>query len=154
MTTVRDFHMLDLLKFNNVNLDKLTETYSMSFYMLYMAKWPEYFRVAKDTNGDVMGYIIGKAEGEKELWHGHVSAVTIAPQFRRQGLASLLMDDLEYITDKIHKAYFVDLFVRASNDVAIGFYQKLGYSIYRTIDKYYSHDGEDAHDMRKCMSID
>ncbi len=70
------------------------------------------------------------------------------------GLATILMNDLEYITDKIHKAWFVDLFVRASNSVAIGFYQKLGYSIYRTVDKYYSSDGEDAKDMRKCMSID
>ena len=65
------------------------------------------------------------------------------------------MNDLEYVTDKIHKAWFVDLFVRASNSVAIGFYQKLGYSVYRTVDKYYSGENrEDAKDMRKCMSID
>ena len=83
-----------------------------------------------------------------------MSAVTVSPQYRRMGLATILMNDLEYITDKIHGAWFVDLFVRASNSVAIGFYQKLGYSIYRTVDKYYSGDGEDAQDMRKPMSID
>ena len=100
--------------------------------------------------------VIGKAEGQKEKqeWHGHVSAVTVSPQYRRMGLATILMNDLEYITDKIHKAYFVDLFVRASNSVAIGFYEKLGYSIFRTVDKYYIYDKEDAKDMRKPMSID
>ena len=56
MTTLRDFHLLDLLSFNKVNLDPLTETYSMSFYMMYMARWPEYFRIAKSMNGDIMGY--------------------------------------------------------------------------------------------------
>eukprot|EP01084_Bolivina_argentea_P127945 226242_1 len=138
MTALRDFHLLDLFQFNKVNLDPLTETYSMNFYMLYMSRWPEYFRVARSASNDIMGYIIGKAEGQKSLWHGHVSAVTVSPQYRRMGLATTLMNDLEYVTDKIHKAWFVDLFVRASNPVAIGFYEKLGYTIHRTVDKYYS----------------
>ena len=72
------------------------------------------------------------------------------------GLATTLMNDLEYISDKVHKAWFVDLFVRASNSVAIGFYEKLGYCIHRTVSGYYSSGfkKEDAKDMRKCMSID
>jgi N-terminal acetyltransferase B complex catalytic subunit len=49
----------------------------------------------------------------------------------------------------VHKGYFVDLFVRASNKVAIEMYEKLGYSIYRTVNKYYSSSidssGEDAY---------
>jgi uncharacterized membrane-anchored protein YitT (DUF2179 family) len=43
MTTLRRFTMDDLLKFNNINLDVLTETYNMPFYMLYMSRWPESF---------------------------------------------------------------------------------------------------------------
>ena len=35
--------MEDLFKFNNINLDVLTETYNMPFYLSYMAKWPEAF---------------------------------------------------------------------------------------------------------------
>lgn len=34
MTTLREFTMNDLLKFNNVNLDVLTETYNMPFVSL------------------------------------------------------------------------------------------------------------------------
>lgn len=59
----------------------------------------------------------------------------------------------------------MDLFVRASNNVAIDMYRKLGYDIYRTVNKYYSssldHSGEDAYgkfwtytDMRKSLSRD
>ena len=35
--------MNDLLRFNNINLDVLTETYNMPFYMSYMSLWPESF---------------------------------------------------------------------------------------------------------------
>ena len=154
MTTLRDFHLLDLFKFNKVNLDPLTETYSMSFYMFYKSNWPEYFRVARAQNHEIMAYSIGKAEGKGKLWHAHVSAVTVAPLFRRQKLASILMDDLEYVSNAIQNAWFVDLFVRAKNSVAIAMYKKLGYSVHRTVLGYYSDNGEDGLDMRKPMQRD
>ena len=48
-----------------------------------------------------MGYILGKAEGVGELWHGHVTAVTVAPDFRRQHLAQKLMQMLEDVTENV-----------------------------------------------------
>ena len=101
---------------------------------------------------EVMAYILGKSEGEGEKWHGHVTAVTVAPEYRygglvafrkamykvavdgyamqhapyrRQRLAQKLMNDLEDITETVHKAYFVDLFVRVSNASAIQMYNKV-----------------------------
>lgn len=74
-----------------------------------------------------------------------MTAVTVAPQYRRLGLAKRLMDVLEQITDGIYNGYFVDLFVRASNNVAIGMYERLGYISYRRVLDYYSGDKpEDA----------
>ena len=159
-----------------------------------------------------MGYIMGKAEGVGESWHGHVSAVTVAPEFRRMGLARTLMCNLEevwvlhahtharararththarvharthgrpalrcarsearragagrrvsvttsahtwrrddsrasthaptpahagaharvQVTERRHNAYFVDLFVRVSNSMAISMYEGFGYIVYR-----------------------
>lgn len=53
------------------------------------------------------------------------------------------------------RAYFVDLFVRVSNQVAINMYKNLGYIVYRTVLEYYSGDpDEDAYDMRKACSRD
>jgi N-terminal acetyltransferase B complex catalytic subunit len=43
---------------------------------------------------------MGKAEGHTENWHGHVTALTVAPDFRRLGLAAKLMNILEKISDK------------------------------------------------------
>jgi len=153
MTTIRRFTCDDLFTFNDVNMDVLTETYNMGFYLQYLANWPEYYLLAEGPGGHCMGYIMGKAEGLRENWHGHVTAVSVAPEFRRQQLAGKLMDLLEEVTDKMHRGYFVDLFVRVSNSVAIGMYEQFGYSVYRRVIQYYSGE-EDAFDMRKAMSRD
>ena len=62
------------------------------------------------------------------------------------------------ITDRIHNGWFVDLFVREDNKIAIEMYQHMGYKIYRTVNKYYSasekHPARDALDMRKSMKRD
>ncbi|KAG8062203.1 hypothetical protein GUJ93_ZPchr0003g18359 [Zizania palustris] len=153
MTTIRRFCCDDLLRFSSVNFDHLTETFNMSFYMTYMARWPDYFHAAVSPGDRVMGYIMGKVEGQGESWHGHVTAVSVASEFRRQKLAKKLMNLLEEVSDKMDKAYFVDLFVRASNMPAIRMYEKLGYVVYRRVLRYYSGE-EDGLDMRKALSQD
>ncbi|MCO5604525.1 hypothetical protein L7F22_058692 [Adiantum nelumboides] len=96
---------------------------------------------------------MGKVEGQGESWHGHVTAVTVAPEYRRQQLAKKLMNLLETVSEKTYNAFFVDLFVRASNAPAIKMYEKLGYTIYRRVLRYYSGE-EDAYDMRKALPRD
>lgn len=91
MTTIRNFRAEDLFKFNHINLDPLTETYNIPFYMQYVATWPSLCASYEDSNGRMMGYILGKAEGESKLWHGHVTAVTVSPEYRRLGVAKYLM---------------------------------------------------------------
>lgn len=93
----------------------------------------------------MMGYVFGKVEGKGDDWHGHVTALTVATEFRRVGVAASLMKTLEDAADHAHKGYFMDLFVRASNSVAIAMYSTLGYSVYRRVIGYYSGDNpEDA----------
>ena len=109
MTTTRQFRCEDLFRFNNVNLDPLTETYQMSFYLQYLSTWPDFFQAEAHPSGNLMGYVMGKAEGEGELWHGHVTAVTVSPEYRRMGLATELMKYLEEVSEHVHDCYFVDL---------------------------------------------
>ena len=116
MSLIREFSCFDLFKFNKVNLDPLTETYGLSFYMSYQARWPEYFYTAEAPNGEIQGYIMGKAEGSDQAkqWHGHVTALTVQPNYRRLGLARKLMKILEDVSEK-KNTWFVDLFVRENN---------------------------------------
>ena len=160
MTTLRPFTCSDLFRYNNVNLDPLTETYNLGFYLAYLSKWPEYFSVAEDPSGNIMGYIMGKSEARQNKpqdWHGHVTAISVAEDYRRLGLAAMLMRCLEDVSERKH-CYFVDLFVRSSNKVAIAMYKNLGYKVFRKVSGYYSNctdeDDEDALDMRKALSRD
>ena len=86
--------------------------------------------------------VIGKAEGSPQDWHGHVTAITVAPEYRRLGLARKMMALLERVSDDVLHGWFVDLFVRVSNKTAIQMYEKLGYSVYRRIKAYY--EGKDG----------
>lgn len=103
MTTIRQFSVYDMLHYNNVNLDVLTETFSTYFYAKYLIKWPEYCVSLWNCTSDIQAYLLGKVEGEEDpknpSWHGHVTAVSVAPEYRKQGLARLLMNYLEKISD-------------------------------------------------------
>ena len=58
MTTLRQFSVFDMLHYNNVNLDILTETFSTYFYAKYLIKWPEYCVSLWNCTGDIQAYRI------------------------------------------------------------------------------------------------
>ena len=162
MASIRQFCLSDLLIFGNVNMDSFTETFHTSFYGQYILTWSELCPIISNSLGKVQGYLLGKVEGNQDNnlvknWHGHNSAVTVAREFRRLGIAKKLMDYFEEKCIKTHNAYYIDLFVRESNNVAINMYKNLGYIVYRTILKYYGNDaktGENALDMLKSLPRD
>ena len=46
------------------------------------------------------------------------------------------MNYLEKVTID-HNGWFVDLFVRPTNSIAMKMYRNLGYEVFRTVDRYY-----------------
>ncbi|KAF1958814.1 acyl-CoA N-acyltransferase [Byssothecium circinans] len=170
MSTIRPMTACDLVRISTTNLDPLTETYNIGFYLEYLTKWPELCRVIEGVDGQIEGYILGKLESSPYApptipytpstcadphylpWHGHITALTVSPTARRLGHATSLSTSLEQASDAA-EAWFVDLFVRESNAVAKELYRKMGYSVYRKVVGYYN-DGEDALDMRKSLSRD
>lgn len=146
--TVRPMVPTDLLKFNQCNLDHLTETYNIGFYLEYFTKWPQLCKVIEDPKTkDIKAYILGKLEASpypepvtpydpglniyrKKFpnylpWHAHITCLTVAPAARRQGYATLLSEALEIVGNE-QDAWFVDLFVRVENEAAIKLYEKMG----------------------------
>lgn len=93
---------------------------------------------AQRSNYSPLQKVIGKVEGVGHEWHGHVTAITVAPEYRRLHLGKNMMDLLERISDEVYHGFFVDLYVRLSNDKAIDMYERLGYSVYRRVRQYYS----------------
>ena len=86
-----------------IYLVKILETTSTSSPSL---KNPEFVEILLDslsscvTRGSLA--VMGKAEGSvaREEWHGHVTALSVAPEFRRLGLAAKLMEMLEEISER------------------------------------------------------
>lgn len=48
------------------------------------------------------------------------------------------MDELERVTNSVYGGYFVDLYVRVSNEIAVRMYEGMGYTVYRRVVEYYS----------------
>ena len=78
MATIKPFSFLDILEYNTINMDILTETFSDGFYGKYIAKWQEYCVSYLNPQNAIIGYLLGKVEGDKtsstkKNWHGHVT---------------------------------------------------------------------------------
>ena len=52
-----------------------------------------------------------------------------------------MMNLLELVSDDVYKGFFVDLYVRCTNDLAINMYEGFGYSVYRRVEQYYGSLG-------------
>ena len=116
MTSIQRWSMDDIWHYGRVNIDPWTETYSIPFNMYYTIQWPEFGWTARNNSDDIVVYIIGQADSSnKNAVKGHVTAVTIAEDNRRTGLATKLMHLLESASDEFLKAHFVDLFVQVQH---------------------------------------
>ena len=52
-----------------------------------------------------------------------------------------MMNLLEMVSEEIYKGFFVDLYVRCANTVAITMYEGMDYSVYRRVREYYGNLG-------------
>lgn len=102
------------------------------------------------------GVVVGRTEGLPEERHGHVTCLVVHPAFRRRGIATDLMrrfaEECELLSID-RRLYFVDLFVRPSNERAVAMYRSLGYAFYAGVERYYSSgpSPEDAHSKYELM---
>ncbi len=82
---------------------------------------------------EVAGFILGESERRKM---GHVITIDVLPQVRRAGLGSKLMSLAEEHFRKTGCSAIV-LETAVDNVTAIKFYRRHGYSILKTIPRYY-----------------
>ncbi len=94
-------------------------------------------------NGRLIGLVLGVVENDSL----HIVMVAVHPLYRRQGIASTLMEKTENLALARDIKYFT-LEVDVFNSSAIKLCQKLGYRITRIIERYYEN-GNDAFLMTK-----
>ncbi|ADM11924.1 ribosomal-protein-alanine acetyltransferase [Encephalitozoon intestinalis ATCC 50506] len=153
----------DVFSLDWVNLDEKSESFPLSYYLYYLINHGEDCIVIPSLEERVTSfaykrvsyaYMIGKLEEKDRVICIHISAVSVAPSFRRNCFGKLCMDIAEE-SGNVYNAHFSDLYVREGNRIAIEFYKKLGYVVYRKVFDYYiDGGGEDALDMRKSLKAD
>ena len=95
--------------------------------------------VAQGADGTVLGY----AGLLVVLDEGYITNVAVRPEYRRQGVASQLLDAFRRFGEGSGLS-FLTLEVRASNTVARALYTKHGYAETGCRKNYYEHPKEDA----------
>jgi ribosomal-protein-alanine acetyltransferase len=114
------------------------EAYSRDTFE-YLLSAPESISYRVVMQNSVMaGFVIGLLEPDHT---GHITTIGIAPEHRRRGLASCLMERVESAF-RYRDARLVRLEVRSTNTSAQKLYASLGYSITQRLPKYYSNGGD------------
>ena len=93
---------------------------------------------ATTSGGAMVGFVIGLIEPDHT---GHITTIGIAPEHRRRGIASLLMQKVEHGFGR-RNVRLVRLEVRSANVPAQKLYLNLGYAVTQSLPRYYSNGGD------------
>jgi ribosomal-protein-alanine N-acetyltransferase len=110
--------------------------WSLAMFVLELSK-PSGICLAVGSGGGLAGYIVCSRYGD--VWH--LMNIAVAPERRRQGIATLLMESL--FEQAGEDARFT-LEVRTSNGAAIAMYERFGFRPSGHRRRYYHDNGEDA----------
>ena len=107
---------------------------------------PVAFTLVAEADGEVQGFILTHVLKQ----HGHIITIDVRDSQRRNGLGSRLLRAAE---DRLRAAgkEGVGLEVAVDNLPALTFYKRHGFSVVKTIPRYYSN-GLDALEMAKALS--
>ena len=83
--------------------------------------------------------------------HGHITSLAVLREYRKLGIATILMSTVQKVMLECYDSLYVSLHVRVGNKAALTLYKDtLGFDVHEVEAKYYA-DQEDAYDMRKYL---
>jgi len=92
---------------------------------------PELFLVAEDSDGKIIGTLLGGWDGRRG-WIHHLGVI---PSYQRSGVATKLVKEVEKRMKK-KGVVKVNALVYESNDRSLKFFEKMGYELDRTLLKH------------------
>jgi len=132
----------DLVGITTLAYETLPERYTPGLFNQLYETYSQGFFVAK-IGSRIIGFLISIKTHETQA---RILMVGIQKNYRRNGIATQLVR--KYIISAIgQNIRIIDLEVRTTNQPAISFYQKMGFTIQETIKGFYQN-GTDAYTMR------
>jgi [ribosomal protein S18]-alanine N-acetyltransferase len=110
--------------------------WSLAMFVLELSK-PSGICLAASEEGRLLGYLV--CARYDRVWH--LMNVAVAPEHRRRGVASRL---IERLVEEAGEELPFTLEVRVSNREAIAMYERLGFRSAGVRPRYYQDNGEDA----------
>jgi [ribosomal protein S18]-alanine N-acetyltransferase len=140
---IRAFSYTDLPQVLAIERRAFTSPWSLSMFVLELSK-PSGIYLAAVQGTEIIGYVICARYVEAY----HVMTLAVAPEHRREGIASILLDAV--IARAGEDANYT-LEVRVSNTGAIALYERYGFRPVGTRPRYYADNGEDAMIMWRAI---
>jgi ribosomal-protein-alanine N-acetyltransferase len=139
MLELRRLVLDDLDAIEQIERASYPTPWSRSMFASELAKPSSLSFGAVDGEGTLVGYVV--LSRYVDAWH--VMNVAVAPERRRQGIASALLRRLLDLTkDDADRGYTLE--VRVSNVGAIGLYERFGFKPKGVRRGYYTDNREDA----------
>jgi [ribosomal protein S18]-alanine N-acetyltransferase len=136
---LRRLELHDLAAIETIERVSYPTPWSRSMFAGELAKPSSISLGAFTAAGELVGYLI--ISRYVDAWH--VMNVAVAPQWRRRGIASLLLEHLFHQTGNDDRRGYT-LEVRVSNVGAIRLYERLGFRGRGIRRAYYTDNREDA----------
>ena len=141
---LRRLDLADLDAIERIERASYPTPWSRSMFASELAKPSSLSFGAVDETGTLVGYLV--LSRYVDAWH--IMNVAVAPERRRQGIASALLQRLLELTkDDSLRGYTLE--VRISNQRAIELYERAGFRITGVRRGYYTDNREDAYVMWK-----
>ncbi|CAN5610492.1 hypothetical protein BH10ACI4_BH10ACI4_28550 [soil metagenome] len=123
--------------------------------MRSFAELPGAVVVIAEQDGEgaaLCGFVIVHLEGSGQALGGYVVTLDVAMEWRRQGLAGLMLAEAERLTVAAG-ASWMGLHVFVENAGAIAFYERAGYVRGEMLAEFYGDAGMDSLVFRKWLGV-
>jgi ribosomal-protein-alanine N-acetyltransferase len=143
---IRHFSLADLPRILEIEPAsfRMVDAWSKLIFRKWYRQCPDLFIVAEISG--TIGYMCTSIEQKT----GEIESIAVDPAFRRQGVASALMD---YTLREMQASGIttVELQVRTTNTGGIRFWQNAGFSLSGILPNFYD-DGAEALQMKKSLT--
>jgi len=151
---LRDYRTTDLDAMFQLDQECFSAEFRFSFESIRMFAEEQgaVVRVAQNDDAEIAGFVIVHVESVAEVWRGYVVSLDVGAEYRGQGVARRLMEQVEARVAAAG-ARLMELHVFTGNEGAIRFYERLGYERIAVRRRFYGKAGLDAFVYHKELSL-
>jgi [ribosomal protein S18]-alanine N-acetyltransferase len=142
---IRRVQPQDIMDVITLAYDTLPERYNPVIFNQFFESFPQGFLVVVNQHS-LVGFLIGIKTTPSIA---RILMLSVQDKYRKQGIGSALLKEFLEIM-KRYSVERVELEVRTTNQGALEFYKKKGFSLQHTLSKFYQN-GEDAYAMARVL---